>query len=57
MMSALPPKFTPKADIADAMRNVRFTPKSGHWNSAAECSLCAKSRHLRLQGCHVGVPR
>ena len=28
MMSALPPKFTPKADIADAMRNVRFVPKA-----------------------------
>jgi len=23
--------------------NVRFTPKSGHWNSAAQCPLCAKS--------------
>jgi hypothetical protein len=21
--------------------NVRFTPKSGHWNSAARCPLCA----------------
>jgi len=25
---------------------VRFTPKSGHWDSAVECPLCAKSRHL-----------
>ena len=24
--------------------NVRFTPKSGHWNSVAKCPLCAKSR-------------
>ena len=24
-------------------RNVRFTPKSGHWNSAGQCPLCAKS--------------
>ena len=24
--------------------NVRFTPESGHWNSAAKCPLCAKSR-------------
>jgi integrase len=22
--------------------NVRFTPKSGHWDSAARCPLCAK---------------
>ena len=25
--------------------NVRFTPKSGHWNLVAKCPLCAKSRH------------
>ena len=25
--------------------NVRFTPNGGHWNSAARCPLCAKSRH------------
>src|SRR5262249_36937119 len=25
--------------------NVRFTPKSGHWNSVAACPLCAISRH------------
>ena len=25
--------------------NVRFTPKSGHRNSAARCPLCAISRH------------
>jgi hypothetical protein len=31
-MSALPPK----ADIADAMRNVRFVPKSGHRASLFE---------------------
>ena len=24
-------------------RDVCFTPKSGHWNSVAECPLCAKS--------------
>ena len=27
--------------------NVRFTPKSGHWNSVMECPLCAKSGHQR----------
>src|SRR5262252_2005294 len=25
--------------------DVRFTSKSGHWNSAARCPLCAKSGH------------
>ena len=34
-----------KADIAASPTDVRFTPKSGHWNSAAKCPLCAKSRH------------
>jgi hypothetical protein len=28
--------------------NVRFTPKSRHWNSIEKCPLCAKSRHLEL---------
>ena len=27
--------------------NVRFTPKSAHWNSVAKCPLCAKSGHSR----------
>jgi len=34
-----------KADIGVGPRHVRFTPKSGHWNSVAKCLLCAKSRH------------
>ena len=28
-------RFGSKADIAASSTNVRFTPKSGHWNSAA----------------------
>jgi len=35
--------FWSKADIAASPTDVRFTPKSGHWNSVAECPLCAKS--------------
>ena len=31
------------------MRHVCFTSKSGHWNSVAECPLCAKSRHSALR--------
>jgi hypothetical protein len=34
-----------KADIGGCPRNVRFTPKSGHWLSVSTCPLCAKSRH------------
>jgi hypothetical protein len=32
-------RFGSKADIVRDQLNVRFTPKSGHRNSAAECSL------------------
>ena len=39
-------RFGSKADIARGQLNVRFTPNSGHWISAARCPLCAKSRHL-----------
>jgi hypothetical protein len=28
-------RFGSKADIATSPTNVRFTPKSGHWNSTA----------------------
>src|SRR5262249_40032319 len=33
----------PLAVMAACPINVRFTPKSGHWNSTAKCPLCAKS--------------
>ena len=29
--------------------HVRFTPKIGHWNSVAQCPLCAKSGHSALR--------
>jgi len=29
--------------------HVRFTPKSGHWNSSPRCPLCAKSGHYAAQ--------
>src|SRR5215472_8639969 len=32
-----------KPDIDPLPSHVRFTPKSGHWNSGLECLLCAKS--------------
>jgi hypothetical protein len=41
-------RFGSKADIAGDQLNVRFTPKSGHWNSAAKCPLCGKSGHYSL---------
>jgi len=46
-------RFGSKADIQQCLTNVRFTPKSGHWNSVAKCPLCAKSGHRarRIQLC------
>jgi hypothetical protein len=38
-------RFGSKADIGASPHHVRFTPKSGHWNSDAKCPLRAKSRH------------
>src|SRR5262249_35086534 len=34
-------RFGSKADMAAHSSDVRFTSKSGHWNSVVECSLCA----------------
>jgi hypothetical protein len=33
--------FGSKADIARDRLNVRFTPKSGHWQTTVGCPLCA----------------
>ena len=33
--------------------SVRFTPKSGHWDSAARCPLCAKSGHSAYGPAHT----
>jgi hypothetical protein len=42
-------RFGSKADIGQASGDVRSTPKkSGHWNSAAPCPLCAKSGHCAV---------
>jgi len=38
-------RFGSKADMGPHQLNVRFTPKSGHWNSATQCLLCANSGH------------
>ena len=35
--------------MAACICDVRFTPKSGHWNSVARCPLCAKSRRWLLR--------
>jgi hypothetical protein len=42
-------RFGSKADISLTPDDVRFTPKSGHWNSLAGCLLCAKSCREQLQ--------
>src|SRR5215472_3107640 len=41
-------RFGSKADIAAAPINVRFTPKSGHWDSVVKCPLCPRSRSQRI---------
>jgi hypothetical protein len=41
--------FGSKADIKARPFDVRFTPKSGHWDSATKCPLRAKSRHSALR--------
>jgi hypothetical protein len=45
-------RFGSKADMATSQHNVRFTPESGHWNSVAECLLCAKSRLMHRSKNH-----
>src|SRR5262249_52235383 len=54
-------RFGSKADILLSPTNVRFTPNSGHWNSAAQCPLCAKSGLMHcskmlpmIWGCKTG---
>jgi len=36
-------RFGSEADILGGLPNVRFTLKSGHWNSVVRCPLCANS--------------
>ena len=38
-------RFGSKADICNAKRHVRFTPKSGHVQCTGSCLLCANSGH------------
>jgi hypothetical protein len=40
--SAAHVRFGSKADMLRRLRNVRFTPKSGHRNSVVQCSDAAK---------------
>jgi hypothetical protein len=42
-------RFGSKADIALRSRHVRFTPKSGHWQTTVGCPLCAKSGCEQVQ--------
>ena len=41
-------RFGSGADILGGLRDVRFTPKSGHWLNASGCPLCAKEGQVRL---------
>ena len=47
LKNSLDVRFESKADIRGRLGNVRFTPKSRHWNSVVECPLCAKSGHAK----------
>ena len=38
----------PLMSALGGLSDVRFTPNSGHWNSAMRCPLCAKSGHAGL---------
>jgi hypothetical protein len=40
-------RFGSKADIPACSADVRFTPKSGHWQVTVGCPLCAKSGLMR----------
>jgi hypothetical protein len=48
-MLAADVRFGSKADIKACLRDVRFTPKSGHWNSVVACPLYAKSGNPAIQ--------
>ena len=41
-------RFGSKADITRAVRNVRFTPESGHRDQPLECPLLAITGHWRI---------
>src|SRR5262249_35353517 len=48
--------FGSKAEILECPIDVRFTPKSRHWDSAVKCPLCARSGHLqRTRSCPLWV--
>jgi hypothetical protein len=49
-------RFGSLAEIEARPRNVRFTPESGHWKSAARCPLCAKSGHDSERQPHCSYP-
>jgi len=49
-------RFGSKADILGGSRDVRFTPKSGHWPRVTGCPVCAnKPHHATIQNSAIGV--
>ena len=51
-------RFGSKADICNAKRHVRFTPKSGHAQCTRPCPLCANSGHCDIWSITlVGLPK
>ena len=56
--SNLTPLNVARVAGTDILRYVRFTLKSGHWNSVVECPLCAKSGLMHCsKSCHRGRRR
>jgi hypothetical protein len=48
-------RFEPKVVYWRLVRDVRFTPKSGHGQRDLRCPLCAKSGHCGLLNKLVGA--
>ncbi len=47
-------RYGSKADISGVIRDVRFTPESGHWPIGSECLLLAKSGHSHPDKTFIG---
>jgi hypothetical protein len=45
-----------KADVTLWDRDVRFTPKSGHWRASVGCPLCAKLGNTQVESLSEATP-
>ena len=49
-------RFGSKADIQPPPTDVRFTPKSGHWNSVPKCLVTLERFLRRYEGVQIIKP-